>query len=138
MVFPRDPFLNWAKLVHTHSMWKCFKSKITYFHNDIKLHKKIYLPWIALNQFNVFFIKTKCWFLLWGVLYVIAILFICKQPFYWLHVDVWIWLTAQKEKENQDLLTKEESLWHHIPSYKGSESALPFGLIYKKERKRRL
>lgn len=68
----------------------------------------------------------------------LPVLFICNQPFYWLHVDVRIWLPAQKEKENQDLLTKEESLWHHIPSYKGSESALPFGLIYKKERKRRL
>lgn len=68
----------------------------------------------------------------------LATLFICNQYFYWLYANVWIWPTAQKEKENQDLLTKEESLWHHIPSYKGSESALPFGLIYKKERKRRL
>lgn len=30
----------------------------------------------------------------------------------------------------------KESLCHHTPSYKGSESAPPFGLIYKRERKR--
>lgn len=32
----------------------------SYFHSDVKLHKKIYLPQIALNQFHVFVIKTLC------------------------------------------------------------------------------
>lgn len=39
-------------------------------------------------------------------------------------------------RKNQGFTHHEESLWHHIPLYKGSESAPPFGLIHERERKR--
>lgn len=45
-----------------------------------------------------------------------------------------IWPRVEKEKSG--FTHHKESLCHHIPFYKGSESAPPFGLIYERERKR--
>lgn len=55
-------------------------------------------------------------------------------PLYYLFAWMSIWPRVEKEKSG--FTHHKESLWHHIPFYKGSESAPPFGLIHERERKR--
>lgn len=48
----------------------------------------------------------------------------------------WCQRGREYRRKNQGFTHHKESLWHHIPFYKGSESAPPFGLIHERERER--